>query len=300
MIVYSKTLLHSAVVLLSTASLLADERSPLEAGYVHKFESGVDGGGDVSSDFFHLTGRAPLVLRDEFLISVSASYYFNDYSFSGGPTGSFASLKPWDSVHTFQVGGFTRWKFAENWELFAIPSIRSTGEGDADLSDTLSGGSLVGFSYTFSDRLKLGPGFGYITQLEDDASIFPIILVDWKITDALSLSTGPTVGASLGPGLSLNHQVTDSVRLSVGARYERFRFRLDKESRVSPNGIGEEKSVPVFAAIGWQATEFIEATILGGVGFGNELNLEDEQGSTIADSDYDTSPFLGVNFKLTF
>ncbi|MEM9478676.1 MAG: hypothetical protein AAGA58_03330 [Verrucomicrobiota bacterium] len=294
-----KLFLHTVAVF-TVSSLFANERSPLEIGYVHEFESGIDGGGDVSNDFFHIKGRAPLVLQDDFLLTLSASYYLNDYSFSGGSAGSFAALNPWDSVHTFQLGGFSRWNFAENWELFAIPNIRFTGDGDADFGGSVSGGSLAGVSYSFGDRLKLGPGIGYITQLEDDASIFPIILVDWKITDSLSLSTGPPVGASLGPGLSLKHQVTDRVRFSVGARYERFRFRLDEQSRVSPNGIGEDKSVPVFAALGWQATDLIEATILGGVGFGNELSLEDESGDTITSANYDSSPFIGINFRLTF
>ena len=292
----------SLVIFLVAGSLEAQtpSRAPFQTGYLYDFKTSIDDGGDVSSHFFHVRGGVPFYTDEGRFVGLSGSYYLNSYKFSGGRDGSFASLDPWDNVHTFQVGLPVRWKLNSKWDFFLSPSIRFVGESDADAGDAITGGGITGLTYRFGDNLLLGPGFGYITQMEDDASIFPVIFVDWKFADGFSLSTGPTVGATLGPGLSLNWQVTDQVIFSVGARYEKLRFRLDEDSPVARNGIGEDRAVPVFAAFTYQANENLQLSILGGASFGNRLLLDDARGDRIADSDYGTAPFIGVNAGYSF
>ena len=275
--------------------------SPLTLGYMHDFKTDVDGGGEVSSDFFYIRGGVPLYRGEGRIIALSAGYNFNSYDFKGGRPDSFAGIDPWSDVNTYRLGLPIKWDIGESdWTFFGIPTIRSTGEGGADFGDTITGGVITGFSYKFGERLTLGPGIGYIGQLEDDASIFPVIFVDWRFADGWSLSTGPAVGSSLGPGLALNWDATDRLRLSIGARYEKLRFRLGEDSRAAPGGIGEDRSIPVFGAITYQASDHWRLSLLGGVGFGNELKLEDGGGSEIIQRDYDPSPFLGVNVSWTF
>jgi hypothetical protein len=293
-------LLSTCLIVGATTALQAQERAPIQAGYLYDFKADIDDGGDVSSQFFYAQGGIPLVMEEELFISLGASYYLNSYDFSGGPAGSFAALDPWHNVRTIGLGGFVKWKFADDWELFGIPSVRSTGESGANFGDTIGGGALIGVSYKFGDRLTLGPGIGYMTQIEDDASIFPIILVDWKITDSLSLTTGPTAGATLGPGLALNWQLNDALTFSFGARYEKLRFRLDEANRAAPGGVGEDRSIPVFGALIWQATDLLQASFIGGVGFGSSLRLEDTNGRGLIKTDYDPAPFVGVNLGITF
>ena len=278
----------------------AASRSPLNTGYLYDFNASIDDGGDVSSHFFHIRGTAPLLMEEGRFIGVSAAYYLNSYTFSGGADGSFASLDPWENVHTIRLALPIRWQLSENWNFFGVPMVRYIGENGADFGDALSGGIITGVSYRFGERLTLGPGFGYITQIEDDASIFPVILVDWKLSDNLSLSTGPAVGASLGPGLALNWQVADRLQFTLGARYEKLRFRLDESSRASAGGVGEDRGIPVFGALSYQASDNWRLALLGGVSFGNELLLEDAGGREVIESDYGTQPFVGVNAAFTF
>lgn len=297
-----RTLFLTLSVSLFAGSLLAQTpaRAPFQTGYIYDFETSVDDGGDVSSHFFHVRGGVPFYREEGRFIGLSGAYYLNAYTFSGGGAGSFAALDPWDKVHTFRVGLPVRWKLNANWDFFLNPSIRFVGESGADVSDAISGGGITGLTYRFGDNLLLGPGVGYITQIEDDASIFPVIFVDWKFAENFNLSTGPAVGATLGPGLSINWQMTDQLIFSIGARYEKLRFRLDENARAAAGGVGEDRGVPVFGAISYEANDNWRFSVLGGVSFGNRLTLDDSGGERVADSDYGSAPFVGVNAGFSF
>ena len=290
--------------LLLAPSIEAEEESsrstpPIGASYLYNFKSDVDGGGEVSSHFFSARAGVPLLLNDDGLIALSAAYHLNSYEFSGGSPTSFAALNPWSDIHSARLAMPIRWKFDDKWSVFGLPSIRYVGEDGADFGDGISGGLLSGFSYKFSDRLTLGPGFGFLTQIEDDPSIFPIILIDWKLTDSISLTTGPATGATLGPGVELNWKVSDKLTFATGARYERLRFRLDSNSTASAGGIGQDRGIPVYGALSYQA-DFLRFTLLGGVSFGNELTLETPSGNEIISRDSDPAPFIGVSVGVTF
>ncbi|MEM8954402.1 MAG: DUF6268 family outer membrane beta-barrel protein [Verrucomicrobiota bacterium] len=281
-------------------TLSAQERSPFQSGYLYDFKSDIDDGGQVSRHFFHATGGLPAVNTDDLFIGIGASYRLNSYHFEDGPPGSLAALDPWHTIHSIHLGAFINWTLNDEWKLFALPNIRSTAESGANFSDTIGGGGLLGVSYKFSENLTLGPGIGYITQLQDDPSIFPIVLVDWKLNGRLSITTGPSVGATLGPGLSLNYDVNDELRLSFGARYEKLRFRLDENNPAAPGGVGEERGIPLFGALSWQATDHILLSFIGGLKVGNSLRLEADDDRGLFKTDYDPAPYVGANLSLTF
>ena len=276
------------------------EVAPFQTGYIYDFGGNVDGGGDVSSQLFHISGGLPLYKNDDLFVALAASYQLHSYEFNGGPAGSFAGLKPWDDVHTGNLGAFIGWKITDKWNLFALPSVRSTGESGANFSDTLTGGALLGASYKFSDTLTIGPGVGYVGQLEDSASVFPILVIDWQFCENLSLTTGPIVGASLGPGLAIKWQIKDDLRFTFGARSERRRFRLDDSISNGEQGIGEDNSIPVFGILTWQATDHIQTSFIAGVGLASDFLLDDSNGNRLARKDYDPSPFIGINLGYNF
>jgi hypothetical protein len=85
-----------------------------------------------------------------------------------------------------------------------LPHVRFTGEKEADFDNALTGGGFAGFFYRYGDRLTIGPGIGVLTQLEDSPRVIPILIINWKITDTLSLNTGRGIGATLGPGLTFD------------------------------------------------------------------------------------------------
>ena len=80
---------------------------------------------------------------------------------------------------------------------------------------------------------------------------------------------------------------------------ESLRFRLDKEGK-APNGIGDDRSFPIFCGVVYHFTPRIQAGLLGGVEVGGELRLEDENGHKIAEEDHDSAGFFGFSFSARF
>jgi hypothetical protein len=192
-----------------------------------------------------------------------------------------------------------RWGFDEEWTIFAIPTLRFVAESGAELEDSMQGGGFAGISYRFGDRLTIGPGIGVMSEIEDSATVFPVLIIKWKITDRLSLETGRGLGATLGPGLVLGWKASDNWTLSIGGRYEKLRFRLDDEE-IAPNGIGQDRAFPLFVGVGYSFSQRARVSLLGGADLGGELRLEDEKGGLIAEEDYEPAGFAGLAFSFKF
>jgi hypothetical protein len=228
---------------------------------------------------------------------LAVAYGFNDYDFSG--KNSFGNREPWEDVHSFRLSIPWLWRVDERWTGFFSPSIRYTGAQGADLNDALTGGGIAGFSYRYNDRLSIGSGIGIMTQLEDNVQIIPILVVQWRISDTLSLQTGRGLGATLGPGLTLEWRPNQEWSFSLGGRYEKLRFRLDDSATIS-SGIGEDRSFPIFAGIEHRFNHQTRISLIGGLEVGGELSLEDREGRMLIEEEHDPAGFMGLSFSAIF
>jgi len=265
-------------------------------GAVYQFDTELDSGMEFSSSRFNIEAGAGYSWTRRNTVGLALSLSLDDYSFSSGSAES-GSINPWDDIQTISLSLPVRWGVSEDWSSFFIPSVGSTGESGADFSDSVTGGFLGGFAYRFGDTLTIGPGIGVVSQLEDDATIFPILIIDWKITERLSLETGRGLAATLGPGLTLNYRVTPKWNLAVGGRYEKLRFRLDSEGEEA-DGIGEDSSFPLFASVTHRFNPKASVSLVGGLELEGELRQEDKDGNKIASESYDTATFLGLTFNV--
>lgn len=269
---------------------------PLRGGYVYQFDADLDQGGSFSINRLYLQGGPVYSLGQRRSFGLSIGYGYDTYDFSGLTAGQQA---PWEDIHSWRISTPVRWGIGSDWTMFVFPTLRFTAENGADWGDALTGGGFAGFSYRLNDHLTIGPGIGILTELEDDATTFPILLIDWKITDRLSLETGAGLAATRGPGLLLNYRTTDSLELFVGGRYEKQRFRLADDGPV-PDGIGESSSFPVFVGANYSCSDKTKASLVGGAELGGELRREDLQGRLVSQDDYDPALFLGAAFSGRF
>jgi hypothetical protein len=267
----------------------------LEGGAVHQIETSLDAGGDMSVTGVFAGAGAARVFAGRWRVGAALGYGMWDYGFSG--SSGFGGLDPWNRIHDFRVSAPIQYFANERWTVFAMPSLRFDAESGASLSDGMNGGLLAGATYRFSEALSIGPGVGVFTQIEDDAQLLPILLIDWQITDILSLETGGGSAASRGPGLQLRWQYSPRWQLALGSRYEKFRFRLD-DSGPAPEGVGQEKAFPLYALAEFAIWRDAKLTLVGGAEVGASLRLEDASGNLIRDSDLSTAPFFGATFEV--
>ncbi len=264
----------------------------IRGGAVHQFDTDLDEGGSFDADRFTIQAGHGYSWDRRTRTALALGYSYDGYSFSLDNGAGFA---PWEDIHSISLSLPTSIGIGESWSAFVIPSIRSSGESGADFDETLSGGLLGGFSYRFSENLSIGPGIGIFSQLEESATIIPILLIDWQITKTLSLETGRGLGATLGPGLSLNYRPNQTWAFAVGGRYEKLRFRLDKSGSIG-GGVGEDQSFPLFGACTYNFTPKAQLSLVGGVELGGELRLEDADGRKVDEQSYDPGVFMGLTF----
>ena len=299
-------LLVAAVALLAGGPVAAQPagvdigpwRTQLQGGAVHQFDADLDDGGSFSVNRAFIEAGLSYAFSPRDSVGVALGYGYDGYDFDTGGTG-LAALDPWGDVNDFRLSFPLRAGIGDDLDVFAVPAVNWRAESGADLGESTTAGATVGAAWRFSDDLRLGAGLGAFSEIEDDATFFPILLIDWQVTENFSVETGRGAGATRGPGLTLNWTGLDRWRFTLGARYETWRFRLD-DSGPAPDGVGEEKAIPVYLQATYDVIPPVRLGVVAGLDVGGSLQLEDEDGRELEDEDYDPTPFLGATFRARF
>lgn len=270
-------------------------RTSVEGGVIHQLDADLDGGGSYSVTRASIEAGISYATGPRNSFGLSLGYSRDDYSFDG--TAGLAASDPWGSINEYRISAPMRMGFDERINAFAIPSLRWSAESGGDLGDGMTAGLIAGANYRVSERLTIGPGFGVFDEIEDSVSAFPILLIDWKITETLSLETGGGLGATRGPGLQIKSTALDDWTIGLGARYETYRFRLDDDGAVA-DGVGEEKGVLTYLSATYSPNPGVSLSALAGFEVGSKLRLENQTGQAISSDDADPAPFIGLAFRV--
>ncbi len=254
---------------LTQGGAFAVNRGVVRGGVFHTFDTGVTAG-----------------------VTLSMGRY--DYEFSNVPA------RPWGDITDLQISAPIRFAAGDRAQVFVVPSLGFNFESGAGASSGRTYGVFGGIAWQVSENLTIGPAVGFFTQLEDDnPEIFPALLIDWSISDQWSFSTGSSLGATQGPGLTLSYAATDSLNLALSVRSEDVRFRLNNSGPV-PGGIGQDSSIPVVFLANYEPNPGLSLTAFAGAEFNGELTLADATGTVISQQNYDTAPIVGLALRLRF
>lgn len=262
-------------------------------GYVHQFEADLDDGGEVSVDRAFAQVGLGYGVDPRTSFGLQLGYRYDAFDFGGD--GALTALGPWGDIQELRLSAPVGFGITDRIDGFLSPQLSWSAETGAGFGEALSGGAIAGAAYRINDRLLLGAGLGAFSEIEGDGSFFPVLLIDWQVTDAFAITTTPSVGITRGPTINANWTPVENWRFTLGGGYESYRFRLEEDDRV-----GEEKSFPLFAAASYEPLPQLEASLVGGVFLGGELRLEDSDGNLIAKESYDPAPFVGVALNARF
>lgn len=294
--------LVSAVICVMPLTAQAQAPSPfvfkIEGGGLHQSEADFgdsSGGFSMDRSFFSASLDYGWSQRDSIGVSIGggrSNYSFNDLTGLGGG-------EPWNKIEDSRISVTWRFGLGDTGSVFLIPSARMDGEKGSSSSDSTTYGLFAAAAWRLSDTLTIGPGFGVFSRLEESTQFFPILAIDWDITDRWNLSTGRGLAASRGPGLTLGYELNEDWTLGVAGRYEDIEFRLDDKG-VAPGGIGRDQSLPlVFSAV-LEPSPKLTLSVFAGVEFGGKLKLKDAAGDVIEESSYDPAAVFGATFEYRF
>lgn len=295
---FAITALGAALCCFSTLPLAAQQRagwvSQIDGVAAYQASADLSDGGDFTADRAFLRATGLNTFDNGASVGISVSYGRLDYEFSQ------ADNQPWSDIRDIRVSAPIRVPVTDTTRVFVSPQVRWDYQNGADSSEGQTYGVFAGVAWMVSDTLTIGPAFGAFTRLEDDSTdLFPALLVDWNIGERWNLNTGSGLGATRGPGLTLSYVLTDDVSLSLSARSEEIRFRLDEDG-IAPNGIGEDQSIPVVAALRYSPNPAVSLNVFAGAEFDGQLSLADSSGTEVSRQNYDTAPLVGLAFRVRF
>lgn len=279
-------LISCSSIVLADARPAAGWRHTLTAAYAWQGDSDLAGQGSFRVQRGVAQYQASTRVGQRWFTGVSLGYGEDRYRFEA-PAGR---ISPWGDIRSFQFGLPTRYLASSKWTLFALPILRFSAEHNASLGEGREFGLIAGGSYRFSDRLTIGPGLGAFRGFGNEDDLFPVLFVNWRLTDTLSLETGRGLAATRGPGLALRWRPREQWTFGLAARYEKSRFRLADGA----DSIGQDKAVPIVATASWQATRALQLSAIAGVETSGVLRVEDSGGNVIAEQSYGTAPIAGL------
>lgn len=259
---------------------------------VYQGKADLDNGGDFSVWSAFVRGGVTGDLGGGTSAGVTLNYDYSNYSFSSPAV--FGGVAPWGIVQRYGVAVPLSFALRDGWSLGVIPSVDWFKENGAKTSDSLVWGGIVSGTKRFADGNRIGFGVGVYDRIEKVSAV-PFLIVDWRFNDRWRLSNPLAAGPTGPAGLELDYQLTSDWELGVGGAWRLMRFRLSENGPI-PNGVGEERGLPVFLrathGLGAQA----QLHLYVGVVAAGELRVEDASGNLLRKTDYDPAPFVAATF----
>jgi hypothetical protein len=288
-------------VALATPALAQDVKpgdvtTSLSITGLNQFDTDLDRGGEFHWGGVQVGANVTRQFTSEFAAGLSLRYDYQDWKFDH--PAAFGGVAPWSKLSTPVIGLNLSYAIAPDWRLGFNPAVEWSGESGADAGDSVSYGAVLSATRIFSPDLVLGLGAGVFRQI-DQTKVFPFLVVNWKITDRLRLGNPLQAGPAGGAGLELAYALAERWELSGGGSYRSYRFRLKDDGPV-PNGIGENRFIPVFGRLSYTFDRATRADLYAAAFVSGKLRVTRADGGDLYSDDYKTAPAIGLTLSHRF
>lgn len=187
------------------------------------------------------------------------------------------------------------------WSLLISGSVGFSVEDGARVDDAITGGTISGVMYELNDAVQLGIGVLVRTQLEDDARVFPIPLIQVR----LDLSEDWRLVLGGREGLRLSYTPTPSLELSagfaIGGAAGTSDTRLDRRG-FAPRGVLRSRRFPFEVELTWNpfGPRVLELRASAGVFVYQKLEIDDRRGRSLSDVRTEPMAYGTLGLSWTF
>ncbi len=231
-------------------------------------------------------------LNDDLRLSLDLGSEISWYDFDGATTVLPGTAKPFHVMYDTSINPGAFYKIDEDWFAFVGGIFQFAGERDADAGDAFTAGGFVGVGYKVDENLTLSLGVLAKTSLEDDTEAFPIIGVNWKITDRLRLDTR-------GLGVTLSYKISDPFTVFIDASYESREYRLADDSFL-PKGVVRDRQFPIGVGVTWSPVPSFSLSLRGGVIAYQQFDILNQDGNRQNRFRSDITGFVGIKGEFRF
>jgi hypothetical protein len=263
---------------------------------VYQGSASLDGGGDFSAWTTILRAGVAGDLGGGKRAGLVLNYDYSDYDFST-PT-AFGGAAPWGAVQRYGVSAPLSFTRPDGWTLGLTPSVDWVHEKGADAGESLTWGAIATATRSFADGNRIGFGLAAFDRIGETRA-FPLLIVDWRLSDRWRL-VNPLPAGPTGPaGLELDYRLDGGWNLGIGAAWRSIRFRL-KDNGPLAGGIAEEEGLPVFLRASRSVGPAATLSLYAGAVTAGRLTVMDASGRVLREADFGTAPLFGANFSMRF
>ncbi len=239
-----------------------------------------------------LTVTPSVALSEKLRLALDLSVEWSNYDFSGA-TPLFPGPGPTiTDAYTYRVSPSIFYSIDETWGVLLGCSFESSLQDGAEFDESIRWGGFGGVRYQWTESFALTLGVNAATRLEDDAIIIPIIGVDWRVNDKVTLRTE-------GPGAAAVVDLGEGFLFTLRGRWEPREYRLDDSGPV-PGGVLRDEAILLGVELGYRPSNtLLLAAEVGGV-FDQEFETLNSNGNEVAKEDSDPSLYIGFRASIRF
>lgn len=214
------------------------------------------------------------------------------YDFDAAATFIPGTSKPFSHISTYGLTPNLSYSLDQQWTLIGSGLFDWSQEHGSPDSDGFTGGGLVGVRYALSDDLALTFGLIARSRLEKSTLWLPLVGVEWKIDDTLSL-------AVRGPGAVVTAKINDQWSAFFDGEFRSREFRLDEDNPL-PDGVIRDRRFVVGAGVRYQPAPFFDISLRGGAVVWQEFRVDNNNGDEQREIESDPTPFIGLSATVRF
>ena len=263
---------------------------------INQFNTGLNEGGSFDRYEFDARLRMMRQFSAEWAAGFSVSYGYDRWSWSN--PAAFGGQAPWGGISTPSLGLALQYSPRPGLTFGFSPSVEWAAEDGVGTGGASTYGAVFSASNAFSKDLVLGLGAGVFREL-GQTQVFPFLVVNWKVTDQLTLRNPLPAGPAGGAGLELAYSVDDHWTIGAGGAYRKYRFRLN-DSGPFAGGVGQNRMIPVFARVSYAFTPSTSLDFYAVATTAGNVQAQSADGTRTLNTGYNTGLGLAVNFSHRF
>ncbi len=270
-----------------------------EADVGNQFPADINSGGEFEVLDFDIGVGIGGPISQNFRIWLDTRYGFANYGFDERPGAAGCGClrgEAWQTIHRFDFSPGASLVLNDAIQIVAIVPMRWHGESGAE-RNAISAGIIGAVNLRIGKRFAASLGIGVQSELEKATSVYPVVSLDWQISNQWRLTS--TGSPYQGGGGKLSWTPAKRYWVSFESGWDLRRFRLDSGGG-EDDGVGQYSAVPLLLGVGIGLTEGSSVTLEGGLMVAGRLALEDSSGNELQDEGFDAAGVIRGSIRIEF
>ncbi len=243
------------------------------------------------------TDEFRLPTSDSFAIDLQTLAEYSSYQFDQA-TAFLGTANRTLDLATYQITPGIEFTPVKFWTYYLGPFVQAAGPTGDSIDRSLTWGGYTGLGHVFSSRFDITIFCIGETELEHAQLVYPMVNLNWMLTDALKLTTRTT---DFGGEFRLTQTFCQHYSAALQADYQARNFRLgDAPDLPTSRGLLHDSRGIVGLTLAWNPNLLFQASATAGYVVYGKIRFDDSAGDEIISKRVDPAPVISFQMSLRF